>query len=589
MVFKSLVGAFVWFVGVSVAQDNVTIKYLPYTTSNGTVCSTSWGCWSFVHIVVSATASRLNGGARWGSSRDYEEVDDNLRSESHQVTGDCSDSSNASSCSYYDEPAHMYSWGWAAFNSSRDTLCAELWFGNGATIELPCFDLTTSTATQNDTSWSTSFNDFPTAVTSTCSGATCETHAHVVFTVSPPLDVLNKVTGALEYSWDNGTTWRSDRTRTFYEDHLSLSNGRWYQAWQADLAAPGAAAASTLCFRVSLVDSWLGSLTWLETASAVLRREDLEPPAYRCLPVATSLQPFHWPWGHGIAQSAASAGYSVIGVDSNADVLAKGRANIEKSVSKLSEKLVKKGELSSEAAAARASETMSRLLFADSTAAVADADIVVEAIVENMDIKLKFYESLGKTVKDSAIFASNTSSLRITPMAIASKRPSQFIGLHYFNPVQLMKLCEVVKTDHTDPAVFALARDFAQRCGKTTVDCVDSPGFVVNRLLVPSIANAIALAERGDATIPDIDLAMKLGAGHPMGPITLADYVGLDTTLSILRGWVTDYPDEPTFFVPKALEAKVAAGKLGRKSGEGFYVWGGGVASTQPTGLSGLE
>lgn len=130
-----------------------------------------------------------------------------------------------------------------------------------------------------------------------------------------------------------------------------------------------------------------------------------------------------------------------------------------------------------------------------------------------------------------------------------------------------MPLVEVVKTELTSADAFAAARAFAQKCGKTTVDCIDTPGFIVNRLLVPNIANAIAMAGRGDASIEDIDAAMKLGAGYPMGPLTLADYVGLDTTLSILQGWVRDYPHEPAFFVPKVLEVKVQKGKLGRKSG----------------------
>lgn len=291
--------------------------------------------------------------------------------------------------------------------------------------------------------------------------------------------------------------------------------------------------------------------------------------------------------GHGIAQSAASAGFDVIGVDASSNVLEAAKANMTASVTKLAERQVKKGVI--EKSEPVVTDTMSRVSFAESTNALSEVDLVVEAIVEKMETKLKFYGDLGGIVKPSALFASNTSSLRITPMAEASGRPGQFVGLHYFNPPQLMNLVEVVKTRFTEAAAFEAARDFAQKCGKTTVDCIDTPGFVVNRLLVPNIANAIAMAERGDAAIPDIDTAMKLGAGYPMGPLTLADYVGLDTTLSILQGWVRDYPNEPQFFVPPALEKKVKAGKLGRKSGEGFYVWADGVASTNPTGVSGLE
>jgi 3-hydroxyacyl-CoA dehydrogenase len=149
------------------------------------------------------------------------------------------------------------------------------------------------------------------------------------------------------------------------------------------------------------------------------------------------------------------------------------------------------------------------------------------------------------------------------------------IGMHFFNPVQLMRLVEVIKTDSTDPAVFARAMEFAKSLSKTPVECIDTPGFVVNRLLVPYMCSALLLVERGVATAADTDVAMRLGAGHPMGPIQLADYVGLDTCLSIMRGWAKEFPDEPAFAVPKSLEAKVAEGKLGRKSGEGFYKWDG--------------
>ena len=152
---------------------------------------------------------------------------------------------------------------------------------------------------------------------------------------------------------------------------------------------------------------------------------------------------------------------------------------------------------------------------------------------------------------------------------------SMSVGLHYFNPVQLMRLTEVIKTNHTDPAVFDLALNWSNSLGKTSVACGDTPGFIVNRLLVPSLAQAILLVERGDATVGDVDISMKLGAGHPMGPLALADYVGLDTTLSILEGWVQEFPNEPAFIVPETLRSLVKAGRLGRKSGHGFYKWDG--------------
>jgi len=149
------------------------------------------------------------------------------------------------------------------------------------------------------------------------------------------------------------------------------------------------------------------------------------------------------------------------------------------------------------------------------------------------------------------------------------------IGLHFFNPVQLMALVEVVHTKATDQAVVDAGVAFSKAIGKTPILCQDTPGFVVNRLLVPYISSAIQLLDAGVATQDDIDTGMRLGAGHPMGPITLADYVGLDTMLFILEGWVRDHPGNPAFFVPKSLKEKVAAGKLGRKTGEGFFKWEG--------------
>jgi len=188
-------------------------------------------------------------------------------------------------------------------------------------------------------------------------------------------------------------------------------------------------------------------------------------------------------------------------------------------------------------------------------------------------------------VKPSAIFASNTSSLPITAMSVASGRPDRFVGLHYFNPVQLMRLTEVIKGDHTDPNVFKLTKEWSDSLGKTSVACGDTPGFIVNRLLVPALVQGILMVDRGEASVEDVDVSMQLGAGHPMGPLKLADYVGLDTCLSILEGWVKDYPNEPAFIVPSSLRAKVAAGRFGRKSGHGYYLWDGDkplAPSTEP-------
>lgn len=289
--------------------------------------------------------------------------------------------------------------------------------------------------------------------------------------------------------------------------------------------------------------------------------------------------------GHGIAQLAASNGYTVVGVENNDAALAAGKARIEGSLTKLLSKAVKKGALTEDAAAEQEATTLGRLSYSTDERDLADCDLIVEAIVENLAIKVPFYQNLGSVVKPEAIFASNTSSLPITEMAMASGRPDRFVGLHYFNPVQLMKLTEVIRSDVTDPAVFALAKHWSDSLGKVSVQCGDTPGFIVNRLLVPALAQGILMVERGDATVGDVDISMQLGAGHPMGPLKLADYVGLDTCLSILEGWVKEYPNERAFMVPASLKAKVAAGRLGRKSGHGYYTWDGDkpvAPSTEP-------
>ena len=303
--------------------------------------------------------------------------------------------------------------------------------------------------------------------------------------------------------------------------------------------------------------------------------------------------------GHGIAQTAAEKGFEVVAVESETRFLDAGMARIESSVKKLSEKAVKKGKMSEADAAAHVEKTLSR---ADSLARVrmcvcvcanrwlgctagispsldrgsfAGCDIVIEAVIEDLALKKPLYEDIGRLVSDGCIIASNTSSLAVHKMGAFCGRPSQMIGLHFFNPVQLMKLVEVVKTPQTDPALFQSAMGFARALGKTPVECVDTEGFVVNRLLVPFLIEAIMLVERGVASASDVDVAMKLGAGHPMGPIQLADYIGLDTVHSIIAGWAAEFPDNPSFKVPASLAAKVAEGKLGRKSGEGFFQWQG--------------
>lgn len=202
-------------------------------------------------------------------------------------------------------------------------------------------------------------------------------------------------------------------------------------------------------------------------------------------------------------------------------------------------------------------------------------DFIVEAVIENMDLKRDLYTELGQRCQEKTIFASNTSSLSISEMAQFSQRQDRFVGVHFFNPVQIMKLVEVISTNETDPVVYARAKQWVSDIGKVAVSCGDTPGFIVNRLLVPSLMQALLMVDRQDATVTDIDVSMQLGAGHPMGPIHLADYIGLDTCLFIIQGWVEKYPNEPAFIIPKCLEEMVAAGNLGRKTGQGFYHWEG--------------
>jgi 3-hydroxyacyl-CoA dehydrogenase len=278
--------------------------------------------------------------------------------------------------------------------------------------------------------------------------------------------------------------------------------------------------------------------------------------------------------GHGIVQVAAQGGFQVVALETQQAFLDAGLARVEKSLAKLSEKAVEKGK-TPEQAKSEAAATRARITGSLVTKDLADCDLVIEAIVEDLGAKKKLFAELGKLCKQNTILASNTSSFPIGEMAEASGRPARFVGLHFFNPVQLMKLVEVVRTSKTDENVFAAARAFGEAVGKTPVACKDTPGFVVNRLLVPYMTQALQMLERGDATKEDIDAAMQYGCGYPMGPITLTDYVGLDTTLSILEGWVARFPKEPSFAIPPILRQKVAEKKLGRKSGEGFYKWQG--------------
>lgn len=271
--------------------------------------------------------------------------------------------------------------------------------------------------------------------------------------------------------------------------------------------------------------------------------------------------------GSGIAQVSAMAGCQVVVRDVSMELVQKGFARIHGSLAKLAEK----GKLTAEQAEA----AKGRLKATTSLADLADCDLVIEAIVEDLDQKKALFKELGRICRKEAILASNTSSFPIGEMAAASGRPERFVGLHFFNPVQLMKLVEVIQAAGTSDETVAVARAFGEKVGKTPILAKDTPGFVVNRLLVPLLHEAVLMAERGDATPRDIDVGMKLGCGHPMGPLELLDYVGLDTTLFIMEGWHRRFPQDPLFKPSELLRRMVKEGRLGRKSGRGFYEWDG--------------
>nr|KAF6386958.1 hydroxyacyl-CoA dehydrogenase [Myotis myotis] len=247
--------------------------------------------------------------------------------------------------------------------------------------------------------------------------------------------------------------------------------------------------------------------------------------------------------GAGIAQVAAATGHTVVLVDQAEDA---GSEFVEKTLSNVSTNT-------------------------DAASVVHSVDLVVEAIVENLKVKNELFKRLDKFASEHTIFASNTSSLQITNIANATTRQDRFAGLHFFNPVPMMKLVEVIKTPMTSQKTFESLLDFSKALGKHPVTCKDTPGFIVNRLLVPYLMEAVRLYERGDASKEDIDIAMKLGAGYPMGPFELLDYVGLDTTKFIMDGWHEMDTQNPLFQPSPSVNKMVAEKKLGKKTGEGFY------------------
>uniref|UniRef100_A0A8C7I0E3 Hydroxyacyl-coenzyme A dehydrogenase, mitochondrial n=1 Tax=Oncorhynchus kisutch TaxID=8019 RepID=A0A8C7I0E3_ONCKI len=286
--------------------------------------------------------------------------------------------------------------------------------------------------------------------------------------------------------------------------------------------------------------------------------------------------------GAGIAQVAATTGHSVVLVDTNEEILKKSAKGIEGSLKRV---VKKKFADKPDAGAEFIAKVMANVsISTDAASVVGSTDLVLEAIVENLKIKQGLFGALDKVAPAHTIFASNTSSLPITDIASSTSRLDRFGGLHFFNPVPMMKLVEVIGTSATSQETFDSLLAFSKALGKTPVSCkvrssdipyytihYDTPGFIVNRLLVPYMMEAIRLHERGHGSKEDIDIAMKLGAGYPMGPFELLDYVGLDTAKFIMDGWVEKDPGNPLMQPSEMLNKLVAEGKFGKKTGEGFY------------------
>jgi 3-hydroxybutyryl-CoA dehydrogenase len=280
--------------------------------------------------------------------------------------------------------------------------------------------------------------------------------------------------------------------------------------------------------------------------------------------------------GSGIAQIAAAAGYDTVVRDVSKELLDRGRAGIEKSLARF----VEKGKL--EAAARDA--TLKRLTFTTAVADLKGVDIVIEAITEDLGLKNALFKELDGLCGPATIFASNTSSLTIAEMAAATKRADRFVGLHFFNPVPLMQLVEVVRTVTTSDEAFKRAFAFAKSLGKEAVAAKDNSGFIVNLLLVPYLLDAIRAVERGVGSVPDVDKAMQLGCGYPMGPLTLLDFVGLDTTYHIAEIMFKEYREQ-RYAPPPLLKRMVLAGMYGKKSGKGFYDYSANPPTVNSLGL----
>ena len=277
--------------------------------------------------------------------------------------------------------------------------------------------------------------------------------------------------------------------------------------------------------------------------------------------------------GHGIAQVSAQAGYDVVVREVDEETLAKGIGKIEKQLARA----VEKGK----AEQADADAVLSRIEGTAHYRDLADSDLVIEAITEDLDLKLEMWREIDEIVKPEALFATNTSSLPVIAQAAVTDRPQQFLGLHFFNPAQVMKLVEVIRCVTTSDETFATGVDFAQSLGKLGVQTRDNAGFIVNRLLVPYLLDGMRAYEEGVGSITEIDAAMKAGAGHPMGPLTLSDFVGLDTLGSICDVMFDEFR-EKRFAQPPILRKMLAAGWYGRKSGMGFYDYSGESPAENP-------
>jgi 3-hydroxybutyryl-CoA dehydrogenase len=268
--------------------------------------------------------------------------------------------------------------------------------------------------------------------------------------------------------------------------------------------------------------------------------------------------------GSGIAEVCAKIGCDVRVMEPNLDLLGAGMARIEASLARAAER----GKITDE----KKREIRGRIRGTTDLADFKDRDLVIEAVVEKMDAKKEVFRTLDRTVRAEAILATNTSSLSVTELAAATKRPGKVVGMHFFNPVPVVPLVEIVRAESTFEPTVATIRELGERMGKKIIVSPDVPGFIVNRLLVPYLLEAVRLVESGVASPEDVDAGMTTGCGHPMGPIRLLDYVGLDTTLFIAE-YMFDQFKSPHLAPPPLLRRMVAAGRLGRKSGRGFYEW----------------